>query len=679
MKFIRFFACAAMLLLLAACGGGGGSAGNTAVGGTNSSITSTSTNTITGGVTTPVKPTPTVSVSVVDAAGSVVSNVSSGGGFKAKAVVRDGAGVLVVGKLVTFSLNGSTIAVLTPLTALTNASGVAEVLIAPASISAIGAASLSATAAFADGETVDGKYDFAVTATNISLSPLTAPLTNLPSGGGVQISTTALLGGRAASGIAVNVVFSATCGKINGADAVAGGISVTTNGSGLATASYDAIAANGDLCSGPVTLSAISPGAANQTLNVVVAAPVANAIVFLSATPPRIFVAGSGAFEQSVVKFKVLSGVTSLAGVSVTFSIVTNPGGVGIGSSGSAANVVLTSNAIGEVSINVFSGTIPGPVKVKAALTSNPTVFVESQNLTVASGPPSQRFISLSASTFNIEGNELDGSLTKITARVADRQGNAVEDGTVVNFTAEAGQVAVSCATARVNGIAQCTVDYQSQNPRPIDGRITVMAHLSGTKDYVDVNGNNLYDPTVDNLLIIGNAFRDDNENNQFEPGEFFVPRGGTTACPVVGGAFPSVGNTCDNSLETTVRQQLILLNASTAPTFTINTFSNGGISIQLRSKAHPLLPMPQGTTVEAEVSGSLECFVDKIFGTPVPNVIPTPGNPGEDLSTKFDAIFKKCIPSDVVFLKVKAPTSGQLHIIGPLTMPTIPFKAPGF
>jgi hypothetical protein len=679
MKLIKYLASLALVGVLVACGAGGGNPGTTSGGSANNVAgvtigTSTATGTGTGTVATSAAPT--ISVSIVNAANVAVTSIAIGGGFKARAVVRDAAGAPVGNKLVTFSLNGSSIATLSPNTALTNAStGVAEVNISPISINSVGAANLSASADVA-ATAVSGQSDFAVSATNITLSSLTSGLTSLASGGGTSLATTALIAGAPASGVAVNVVYAASCGRINGVDTAAGGVSVPVNGSGVASVAYEAIKVSGELCSGLVTLSATSPGAPVQRLSINVADPVANAMTYISALPTKIFVAGSGALEQSLVKFKVLSSAgTPLSGVGVTFSIVTNPGGIGLNASGSTSDVSATSNANGEVSVSVFSGTIPGPIKVKAALSANPLVFSESQNLTVASGPPSQRFMSLSVETFNIEGWRVDGTTTRLTARVADRQGNAVEDGTVVNFTAEAGQVAVSCATARINGIALCSVDFQSQNPRPLGGRVSVMAYLAGTKDYVDVNGDNKYDPGIDTVVPIGDAYRDDNENAIFDAGEFVVPRLKTSACVGSGAPFPSVANTCDADLATTVRQQAIILYSSSAPSTQLSVLKpvlNGtpvqvviagvtqtftaysGISVNIASAENPLLPMPAGTTVSAEAVGT-NCAVDKQFGSPVPNVNPT-FDRNADLGTGFTASLKTCVSGDGVFIKVKSP-----------------------
>jgi hypothetical protein len=666
MRILKILLTCFFMAVLMACGGGGGSPGSTVAA---TGVTGTGTNgTTTVTTVTTVAATPTVNVSIVDASGIAVSSIAIGGGFKVRATVRDSAGAVVGGKLVSFSINGSSIAALSPATALTNAStGIAEVNIAPVSVSTIGAASVSASADVG-GKVASGIADFAVSATNISLSNLSAGQVNLPSGGGTQISTTALVGGVPATGIAVNVVFAATCGRINGADASTGGVSVTANGSGVATVAYEAISPSGTLCSGAVALSASSPGATVQTLNLSVAAPTANAITFVGATPAKIFVAGSGAFEQSVVKFKVLSSAgTALPGVNVNLSIVTNPGGVGLNASGATSGVTATSNSTGEVSVSVFSGTIPGPVKLRAELATSAAVFAESQNLTVASGPPSQRFMSLSVQTSNIEGWNVDGTSTRLTARVADRQGNAVEDGTVVNFTAEAGQVAVSCATAQINGISQCSVDFQSQNPRPAGGRVSVMAYLAGTKDYVDVNANNRYDPGIDTLINVGDAYRDDNENGFFDSGEFVIPRGGTQACAGSAEPFPSVANTCDTNLATTVRQQAVILYSSSSPSFSSPTFSTStvvvgtatavaytSVAITIGSANNLLLPMPAGTTVTAEAAGGV-CAVDKQFGSPIPNVDPT-NDPLFPLRTNFSVFLKTCFAGDSVFITTKSP-----------------------
>jgi hypothetical protein len=271
--------------------------------------------------------------------------------------------------------------------------------------------------------------------------------------------------------------------------------------------------------------------------------------------------------------------------------------------------------------------------------------------------------MSLSVETFNIEGWNRDGTGTKLTVRLADRQGNPVEDGTVVNFTAEGGQVASSCATAKVAGISSCSVDFTSQNPRPAGGRVSILAFASGTKDYVDVNGNNRFDAGIDTLVPVGDAYRDDNENAVFDAGEFVVPRGGSQVCTGSGWPFPSRANTCDANLATTVRQQAVILYSSSTPVIQLIApgLDTAGFDFHLGSLEHPNLPMPSGTTVAVDVADRTQangtaCSLDKLIGTTVPNVAPS-ADPTESLVTLHQLSLKGCATGDLVTIKVSAPS----------------------
>jgi hypothetical protein len=600
---------------------------------------------------------PTVVATIVSPGGTPATSLTVGGNFLATAVVTDGSGAPVASRIVTFSVSNPAIANVNPTTALTNASGVAQVSIAPTSITSLGAATLTASATVGT-QSVQGTTDFSVSASNLSLSAITLGSNFLSSGGNTSVTVTALIGGAPAAATPVNITFSASCGRINGQST----FSATTDGSGVASVAYTAVNQDGSLCSGPVTITASTAGASPQSATVNVTAPVANAITYVGANPSQIFVKGSGALEQSLVTFKVLSGNTPMTNVPVQFAIVTNPGGVGLGSTGSTAPVTVTTDSQGTASVSVFSGTIPGPVKVRASLVADATVFAETQNLSVSSGPPSQRYMSLSVQTYNIEGDDRDGSSTTLTVHLADRQGNPVDDGTVVNFTAEGGQVASSCATQKVNGIAQCSVTFISQNPRQDpNGRYSVLAFASGTKDYDDVNGNNIYDAGVDTLHDIGEAYRDDNENGVYAAGEFVVPRGGSLACTGSGEPFPARANTCDNQLATTVRQQAVILFSSSTPTVTVNSFDAGAIDFLLGSATHPNLPMPAGTTVAADVSGG-SCAVDKVFSPTVLNVVPGT-DPTESLVTRHLVTFKNCGSGNRLVLKITTPSGKETDI----------------
>lgn len=258
----------------------------------------------------------------------------------------------------------------------------------------------------------------------------------------------------------------------------------------------------------------------------------------------------------------------------------------------------------------------------------NDSAYAYSNNITVQSGPPAQDRFSLSVGTFNIEGQNIDGITTKFTIRVADRQGNAVPDGTVINFTSGGGQVQPSCATARTDGISSCSVTFSSQSPRPANGRITVMAFAEGVKTFTDKNGNNIFD-AGDTLSDIGDAYRDDNENGAYDAGEFVLPRGGASVCPASARSTPSRANTCDASTAaTTVRSQMVLFMSTNSAELTQQSISTSALkfranSTTLCSDNSLCLPLAAGTTFTADTTSPTACTAGTVLGSPVPSISP--------------------------------------------------------
>lgn len=642
--------CVVAAALLSGCGGGGSP--------DVPSTTTTGTGTTTTTTTTTTTSAPTLAVAIYSASG-VSTNIGLGTSYVARATLKDASGAAAAGRTVNFTLPDTSFATLTPASALTNSAGVAEVSIVPASITAAGASTLTATSTVGT-TTVTGKTDFSVSAPSLSLSAITASSTSLASGGNSTLTVSTLIGSQALTAQPVNIAFNTTCGRINGIDT---GTTVATNGSGVASVTYSAIDSTGSLCSGPVTVTATTAGATASSVALNVAGPTATAVTFVSASPSQIFVAGNGNTEQSILSFKVLSAAnTVLPGQAVNFTLQQNPAGVTLNQTSAITD------ASGLVSVTVFSGTVPGPLKVRAALNANASVFAETQNATVASGPASQKFMSLSVSKFNLEAATIDGTASTLTVRVADRQGNAVVDGTVVNFTAEGGQVGSSCATAIVNQISSCSVNFVSQNPRPPNGRVSVLAYLEGTKDYTDLNGNNRFDDGVASLKQLGDAYRDDDENLLYDAASdgFLFTRGSTGACGVnqTSGSFPSRSATCDNGLPTTVRQMAVLTFASSTPRLVVTAQSLTQVTFLLGSSGTGLglLPMPSGTTVAASVidntpSNSLTCTLNDFSGTTVVDKAPLPGAPTEDLRTPHQALLSGCASTDALKVTVTSPS----------------------
>lgn len=144
----------------------------------------------------------------------------------------------------------------------------------------------------------------------------------------------------------------------------------------------------------------------------------------------------------------------------------------------------------------------------------------------VSTGVPEQNSFTLSQAIRNVEGGTFNGcpapSGTIITARLADHFHNPAPDGTAVSFTAEGGSIDASCLTGLTNTTltdgtvvtqkgtpGECTVRYCAGNPRPADGRVTILAYALGEESFFDANGNNRYE-VGETYTDLGEPFRND-------------------------------------------------------------------------------------------------------------------------------------------------------------------------
>ena len=602
----------------------------------------------------------TLSLAVVDSNGNVVNGITYGGRQQIRATYADSSGAPINSKLISFSVSTNAGAATLGDTTATTANGQAFVTVSPAAATSSGAATVTATVGG-----LTAAVDFSITGTTASLGTLVFGSNPLAASGNTSVRVPVTASGSAASG--VNVSFTASCGTVSPT-------TTTSGGDGYASTNYSAVRSDGSSCSGATTITATGPGSSIGTGNLTVSTPVASAINFVSAAPSQIFVTGSGATSQSVLKFKVLdaSGAAS-SGIPVQVSLQQNPGGVGLNTVGSAADITPVSDSSGVITFTVFAGSIPGPVQVKAFLPATPSVYAYSSSLTVQNGPPSQNHFSVSVSTFNVEGRNWDGTTTTLTARVADRQGNAVPAGTVVNFTSSGGQIGGSCPVTLTDGIASCTTTFSSQNPRPSNGRVAVLAYTEGLKEYVDLNGNNVFDAGIDTLVDMGDAYRDDDESGTFDAnqGEFVVARGGTGTCAGTGWPVPSRTNTCDNATAaTTVRQQAMLIMSGSTAHFSNEVVTSSAIAFRLNDNNGlsgngttlvPVYvnPMPYGTTVVPTAIDNtptgVTCSILSTQPSVVPNIGPT-SNKTDQLGSSHIILLSGCGPGDRVLVTVTTP-----------------------
>ncbi len=590
--------------------------------------------------------TPGLTLTLINASGSAVTNMVVGTSYTLVATASQTGGS-AANVVVTFT--AGSLATLTPSTgtALTNSSGVATMVLVPttagastatasATVNKITTTAATATTAATTTTTsvaVSANTNYAVatlgasgTPAVVTLSALTATAgstlgTSLTSGSSTALSLTVYSNGVAPTTPA-SVAFTTTCGQVSPTPA-------TSNGSGVVSATYSSVNADGSLCQGSPagTVTATTSGVTSQ-VSMYVSAPTTGSVSFISASPTQIYLTGAGATSQATLTFKALSNTgTALANWPVDLTLTSNPGGVTFGTQGNTALVAGTTNASGLVTVSVFAGGTPGAVSIKATWNANSAIFTTSTGFSVASGPPRQSAMTLAMTNPNIEGWNIVGTTTQLTVSISDANGNAVPNGTVVNFVSSGGQINSTCTTALVATFSRCSVNFSSQNPRPTNGRVAVLAYLEGVKNYTDTNANNQYDAGTDTLSDQGDAYRDDNENGVYDSGEFVVSKGGAVVCAGAGGAVPMRVNTCTGLIPTTVRAQAIILLSSGLPLVTavagqasFTSINARGFNFTLNGTAQTLLPMPSGTSISI-TSSVTGCTVGAISPSAVPFV----------------------------------------------------------
>jgi len=272
---------------------------------------------------------------------------------------------------------------------------------------------------------------------------------------------------------------------------------------------------------------------------------------FVEVTEPVIALKGTGGAnrtEISEITFKLVdSNGNDLASRTVNFELSTAVGGITLGTASAITN------ASGEVTTSVQSGSIATPVRVIASSeeeVNGDTVIVTAPSdiLVVSTGIADQNSFSLSRSIFNPHALNVDGNTVSVNARLADHFNNPVPDGTAVTFITEGGVIEPSCTTT--NGA--CSVTWTSSNPRPftdsmyentiaqkcdgglpcplgilnndltvdlpLGGRATVHAYAIGEETFSDLNGNGYFDSEdfFDDLFDIPEAFIDNNEDGTY-------------------------------------------------------------------------------------------------------------------------------------------------------------------
>ncbi len=530
------------LLTLAACGGGGD--GGSPYGGPGAGAGGGG-----GGGGETAQPTLTVSVapSTVTAAapGTVTARLTS----------STGAGV--AGQVVEFS-TGAGLGRLSAPSALTGADGVATVTVSPITANTTGADLVRATTTV-NTTVLTGTAGFQLTATDVTIASFSADIgTGTLSAYGQTTLTVAL--SAAAQGTPVTVNLTSECvsqGKATLTPATA----TTTTGTANFVFRDEGCGANvSDRLTATVAGSATGPTPLTLTLT----QPTVASISFVSASPDTIFLRGSGFVENSTVTFRVLDAAgNGVRGQTVSLRPTTFAGDLRVDDATEAQfaagaiyenGIPKETDANGNVVVRVNSGTVPTPVRIRATLNLNGSeIATVSSTLAVAVGLPSQLNFSLSQGTRNIEGYDIDGTANTYTIIASDRLGNPVPDGTAINYVTEGGQVQAIRFTQTAGGLSSAVANFQTSSPRPVDGRVTVLAYALGEKSFLDLNGDNVF-TTAELFQDLGNPFLDRLFNGRYTPAtDQFIEQSptGTSTCAASTGllatdrSMPSQPGTC--------------------------------------------------------------------------------------------------------------------------------------
>lgn len=276
-------------------------------------------------------------------------------------------------------------------------------------------------------------------------------------------------------------------------------------------------------CVGDDKVTFTSTGQKLQTVSTTinVGEDVVSFITWQSTEPDSIAIRGSGGNEKAIITFRV-NGLSSstVADQLVNFRLEGVSGGVTLAESSAV------SDANGFVRATVQSGSTPTLVTVVAEHVET-GIEAQSGGLTVATGLAADNHFNIALSIRNPKAwNRINDQGTDVTVAVTDRSGNPVVDGTVVNFVSEkAGVITSSCKTAQNT----CTVPWKPDGRNPSDGRAKVFATVKGTEDFIDNNGNKIFDDgdTFDERFDLGEPYSDNNSNGMYDVGEHFVDSNG--------------------------------------------------------------------------------------------------------------------------------------------------------
>lgn len=175
-----------------------------------------------------------------------------------------------------------------------------------------------------------------------------------------------------------------------------------------------------------------------------------------------------------------------------------------------------TTTGSGEVTARVQAGTGNAIVRVVATLASDESIATASPPIAVNRSIPTQEAFSISVDDALPNAWDTDGVTSEITVRAADNWGNN-SGNAIINFVTNGGAIEGDCV---LDDSGQCTVTWRSQNPRPSDARVSIMARTVGEESFTDGDGDRQFSQTEPFVETRGEAYLDSDQSGSFSSGD---------------------------------------------------------------------------------------------------------------------------------------------------------------
>jgi adhesin/invasin len=249
---------------------------------------------------------------------------------------------------------------------------------------------------------------------------------------------------------------------------------------------------------GVATVTATA-GTISASISITIQAGSTGSLDFVSADPTLIGVRGSPLQQKSTITFRVLdqNGNIVADGTQVSFTLVSGLGG------GEFIAPTIGGTVAGLAATVLTSGTVAGPVRIRASVTvGTNTLTSSSTNVSITGGPPSAAHLSVASGVLNVAGQVFFDIICPVDAKVADRFGNPVPLGTAVSFLTNGGIIGAQGLT---DGLGDAPSNIKTAAPiphvgptadpnDPRTGLVTITAVTQGEETFVDSNGNGIFD-----------------------------------------------------------------------------------------------------------------------------------------------------------------------------------------